>query len=128
MFTKLSNLEGCVFTIALLDDEGKEYVNSQGETIYLVKEGVTNEEGEYVIKNVPYGRYRFIEVKAPEGYEMDEDITGLEFTVDKNSPDTIIFEVTNTGDIAVVALVIVAVVCVAGIVFVVVKNKKKKSK
>ena len=121
-------LEGCVFTIALLDDEGKEYVNSQGETIYLVKEGVTNEEGEYVIKNVPYGRYRFIEVKAPEGYEMDEDMTGLEFTVDENSPEKIIFEVTNTGDIAVVALVIVAVVCAAGIVFVVVKNKKKKSK
>ena len=121
-------LEGCVFTIALLDDEGKEYVNSQGETIYLVKEGVTNEEGEYVIKNVPYGRYRFIEVKAPEGYEMDEDMTGLEFTVDENSPEKIIFEVTNTGDIAVVALVIVAVVCVAGIVFVVVKNKKKNSK
>ena len=121
-------LEGCVFTIALLDDEGKEYVNSQGETIYLVKEGVTNEEGEYVIKNVPYGRYRFIEVKAPEGYEMDEDMTGLEFTVDENSPERIIFEVTNTGDIAVVALVIVAVVCVAGIVFVVVKNKKKNSK
>ena len=121
-------LEGCVFTIALLDDEGKEYVNSQGETIYLVKEGVTNEEGEYVIKNVPYGRYRFIEVKAPEGYEMDEDMTGLEFTVDENSPEKIIFEVTNTGDIAVVVLVIVAVVCAAGIVFVVVKNKKKKSK
>ena len=121
-------LEGCVFTIALLDDEGKEYVNSQGETIYLLKEGVTNEEGEYVIKNVPYGRYRFIEVKAPEGYEMDEDMTGLEFTVDENSPEKIIFEVTNTGDIAVVALVIVAVVCAAGIVFVVVKNKKKKSK
>ena len=120
-------LEGCVFTIALLDDEGKEYVNSQGETIYLVKEGVTNEEGEYVIKNVPYGRYRFIEVKAPEGYEMEEDMTGLEFTVDENSPERIIFEVTNTGDIAVVALVIVAVVCVAGIVFVV-KNKKKNSK
>ena len=55
-------------------------------------------------------------------------MTGLEFTVDENSPEKIIFEVTNTGDIAVVALVIVAVVCAAGIVFVVVKNKKKKSK
>ena len=59
---------------------------------------------------------------------MDEDMTGLEFTVDENSPEKIIFEVTNTGDIAVVVLVIVAVVCAAGIVFVVVKNKKKNSK
>ena len=82
--------------------------------------------GEYVIKDVPYGTYRFVEIKAPEGYEMDEDITGLEFTVDKNSPDTIIFEVTNTGDIAVVALVIVVVVCIAGILFVIIKKKKDK--
>ena len=119
-------LEGCVFTVVLLDENGEEYVNKNGEKIYLVKDAVTNEEGEYVIKDVPYGTYRFVEIKAPEGYEMDEDITGLEFTVDKNSPDTIIFEVTNTGDIAVVALVIVVVVCIAGILFVIIKKKKDK--
>ena len=119
-------LEGCVFTVVLLDENGEEYVNKNGEKIYLVKDAVTNEEGEYVIKDVPYGTYRFVEIKAPEGYEMDEDITGLEFTVDKNSPDTIIFEVTNTGDIAVVALVIVVIVCIAGILFVIIKKKKDK--
>ncbi|MGN1013203.1 MAG: SpaA isopeptide-forming pilin-related protein [Clostridia bacterium] len=117
-------LEGCVFTVVLLDENGEEYVNKNGEKIYLVKDAVTNEEGEYVIKDVPYGTYRFVEIKAPEGYEMDEDITGLELTVDKNSPDTIIFEVTNTGDIAVVTIVCVSLVCVAGIVFVIMKNRK----
>ena len=118
-------LQGCVFTIALLDENGNEYVNAQGETIYLVKEAVTGEDGTYSIENVPYGRYRFIEIKAPEGYEMDEDITGLEFSVDENSGDKIVFEVTNTGDIAVIALSVVAVVSVIGIVYVIVKNKKK---
>ena len=118
-------LEGCVFTIVLLDEEGNEYVNAKGETIYLVEEGTTNADGEYVIENVPYGTYRFTEIKAPEGYELDEDITGLEFTVDENSPDIIVFEVTNTGDIAVYVLVTIAILSTLGITFVLVKNKRK---
>lgn len=118
-------LEGCVFTIVLLDEEGNEYVNAEGETIYLVKEGTTNADGEYVVENVPYGTYRFTEVKAPEGYELDEDMTGLEFTVDENSPDIIVFEVTNTGDIAVFALVALAIISIAGITYVIINNKKR---
>ena len=118
-------LQGCVFTIVLLDENGQEYINKNGETIYLVKDVVTNENGEYVINNVPYGTYKFVEITPPEGYEMDEDITGLTFTIDENSPDTVIFEVTNTGDIAVIAIACVAVVCIIGIVFVIVKKKKE---
>ena len=116
-------LQGCEFTIVLLDENGEEYVNQKGEKVYLVEKGLTNEEGEYIIENVPYGTYRFIEIKAPEGYELDEDITGLEFTVDENSGDTLIFEVTNTGDIAVVAIVGIAALSIVGIVFVI-KRKK----
>ena len=119
-------LQGCEFTIVLLDENGEEYVNQYGEKIYLVEKGVTNEEGEYVIKDVPYGTYRFVEIKAPEGYELDEDITGLEFTVDEKSGDTLIFEVTNTGDIAVVAIASIAVVSVIGIIYVL-KRKKVNS-
>ncbi|MBO5476191.1 MAG: hypothetical protein J6A15_00370, partial [Clostridia bacterium] len=78
-------LEGCKFTIVLLDQEGKEYVNEYGETIYLVKDAVTAENGEYVIKDVPYGTYKFVEITPPEGYELDEDITGYTFTIDENS-------------------------------------------
>ena len=118
-------LQGCVFTIVLLDENGQEYINKNGEKIYLVKDVVTNENGEYVINNVPYGTYKFVEITPPEGYEMDEDITGLTFTIDENSPDTVIFEVTNTGDIAVIAIACVAVVCIIGIVFVIVKKKKE---
>ncbi len=121
-------LEGCVFTIALINPEtGDIVVNKEtGEPVYLVENAVTGENGEYVIEKAPMGTYKFMEIKAPEGYELDEDLTGYIFTIDNNSPETIIFEVTNTGDIAVVALVIVAVVCVLGVVFVIVKNKKSK--
>ena len=116
-------LQGCEFTIVLLDENGEEYVNQKGEKVYLVEKGLTNEEGEYIIENVPYGTYRFIEIKAPEGYELDEDITGLEFTVDERSEDILIFEVTNTGDIAILAIVSIAALSIVGIVFVI-KRKK----
>ena len=56
---------------------------------------------------------------------MDEDLTGLVFTIDNNSPETIIFEVTNTGDIAVMMVSAIAVVSVCGIAFVMIRNKRK---
>ena len=119
-------LKGCVFTIAMIDPEtGEQKVNAQtGEPIYLVQNVETDENGEYVIEDAPMGTYKFTEIKAPEGYELDEDLTGLVFTIDNNSPETIIFEVTNTGDIAVVAFVAVSIACIAGIVFISRKNKK----
>ena len=51
---------------------------------------------------------------------------GYEFTIDDNTPDTLIFEVTNTGDIAVIAIVSVALVSMAGIIFVVIRNRKSR--
>jgi len=53
---------------------------------------------------------------APEGYEIDENMTGLTFVADDDSKEGIIFEVTNTGDIQVVVLSIVAIISVLGIV------------
>ena len=120
-------LQGCVFTIAMIDPEtGEQKVNAKtGEPIYLVENAVTDENGEYVIPEAPMGTYKFTEIKAPEGYEMDEDLTGLVFTIDNNSPETIIFEVTNTGDIAVMMVSAIAVVSVCGIAFVMIRNKRK---
>ena len=118
-------LKGCVFTIAMIDPEtGEQKVNAKtGEPIYLVENVETDENGEYIIPEAPMGTYKFLEIKAPEGYELDEDLTGYTFTIDNNSPETIIFEVTNTGDIAVIAIASAAVICVVGIVFVIRRNK-----
>ena len=118
-------LKGCVFTIAMIDPEtGEQKVNAKtGEPIYLVENVETDENGEYIIPEAPMGTYKFLEIKAPEGYELDEDLTGYTFTIDNNSPETIIFEVTNTGDIAVIAIASVAVICAVGIVFVIRRNK-----
>ncbi len=118
-------LEGCVFTIVLLDENGEEFVNENGEKIYLVENATTNENGEYVIENVPYGTYKFVEMIAPEGYEIDEDMTGLTFVANDDSKDGIIFEVTNTGDIQVIVLSIVAIISVLGIAVI---SKRKLAK
>ena len=120
-------LKGCVFTIAMIDPEtGEQKVNAKtGEPIYLVENVETDENGEYIIPEAPMGTYKFLEIKAPEGYELDEDLTGYTFTIDNNSPETIIFEVTNTGDIAVIAIASVAVICAVGIVFVLKRNRKQ---
>ncbi len=87
-------------------------------------EGVTDENGEYVFKDVPYGKYTYTELEAPEEYLIDT--TPHEITIDSNDMKIVVYNELkpDTGDIAVVALVIVAVVCVLGVVFVIVKNKK----
>ena len=94
------------------------------ETDFKV-EGVTDENGIYVFENIPYGKYTYTELEAPEEYLIDT--TPHEITIDAEDIKIVVKDerAPETGDIAVVALVIVAVVCVAGIVFVVVKNKKK---
>ena len=104
----------------MIDPEtGEQKINPKtGEPIYLVENAETDENGEYVIKEAPMGTYKFLEIKAPEGYELDEDLTGLVFTIDNNSPETIIFEVTNTGDIAVFAVSGVAILSIVGILFI----------
>ncbi|MBO5477391.1 MAG: hypothetical protein J6A15_06560 [Clostridia bacterium] len=120
-------LQGCKFSIILVDEKtGEAKLDENGENIYLVKEAVTDETGEYIVEKPYYGTYQFIEVEAPEGYELKVDMEGMEFTIDKNSPETVIFEVTNTGDIAVYALSAMAIISVLGIVYVIVKNKKQR--
>ena len=122
-------LQGCKFSIVLLDVNGNPYVNSEGKTIYLVENAITDENGEYKVENPYYGKFKFIEVEAPEGYEkIEEDMEGMTFEISDKSPDTIIFEVTNTGDIAVFALAAVAVLSVVGIIFVITKNRRKSTK
>ncbi len=121
-------LQGCVFTIAMVNADGtQKYHAETGEPIYLVENAVTDENGEYYIEDVPMGTYMFTEITPPEGYELDEDLTGHIFTIDENSPELTIFEITNTGDIAVIAIACVGIVSILGIALVIVKNKKQRA-
>lgn len=43
------------------------------DTDELVYEGVTDEDGQIIIKGLKYGRYYIIESEAPEGYELNPE-------------------------------------------------------
>ena len=90
---------GCKF--AITDEEGN-----------VVAEGESDEEGYFTTEGLRYGIYYVEETEAAEGYELDATI--FEVTIDE---DGAVYEVdfTNipTGDIAVAAYAIVALVSVA---------------
>lgn len=104
-------LKGCKFTI-------KDLITGQT----LVENAVTDENGEWSMEDVPYGRYVFTEVEAPEGYVLEEGSIGAIFDV---KTEETVFEIVNTGDIQVVALAIAAIVSTFGIVYI---SKRKFAK
>ena len=104
-------LKGCKFTI-------KDLITGQT----LVENAVTDENGEWSMEDVPYGRYVFTEVEAPEGYVLEEGSIGAIFDV---KTEETVFEIVNTGDIQVVALAIAAIVSIFGIVYI---SKRKLAK
>ena len=107
----------------LQEEKDKEIRETLRQIGIDVENAVTNENGEYIIDNVPYGRYVFTEIQAPEGYEIEEGSVGAVFDV--KSPETI-FEIVNTGDIALVATVYIALISILGITYIVIRNKKQK--
>lgn len=59
-----------------------ELKNSAGDKMYLRKALVTDENGLLHINSLPAGEYSLVEVKAPEGYVLDD--TPIEFTFAKD--------------------------------------------
>ena len=94
------------------------------ETDYVV-EGVTDENGIYVFENVPYGKYTYREIEAPEEYIIDTEAHEIEINAEEMKVRITNEKAPETGDIAVVAIVVIAVVCVAGIVIVIVRRKRQ---
>ena len=94
------------------------------ETDYVV-EGVTDENGIYVFENVPYGKYTYREIEAPEEYIIDTEAHEIEINAEEMKVRITNEKAPETGDIAVVAIVVILVVCVAGIVIVIVRRKRQ---
>ena len=94
------------------------------ETDYVVT-GVTDENGVYVFEDVPYGRYTYTELEAPEEYLIDT--TPHEITISEEQTRVIVTNerAPETGDIAVMMVMSIAVVSVIGIAFVMIRNKRK---
>ena len=63
---------------------------------------------------------------ATEGYEIDEDMTGLTFEANDKTKEGILSEVTNTADMAVMSMASILILSVVGITTRILKKKKVK--
>ena len=110
------------------DDKGnlvpncKFELKSEEEGLYY-ETGITDENGIYVFKEVPQGWYTYTEIEAPEIFDLDTNPHRVYVTGDE-----MVIDFVNTGDIPVVALAILGVICVAGIAYVVVRKVKASKK
>ena len=96
------------------------------ETDFVV-EGVTDENGIYVFEDIPYGKYTYTELEAPEEYIIDTE--PHELVVDAEEVKVKITnekapELPDTSDIQVITLVGVLTISVLGIVYTLKKNAK----
>lgn len=75
------------------DSQGKYYWKSYASNL------VTNSQGQIVVEKIPFGTYRFIEIQAPDGYELDS--TPQEFALTAHGSVKLENEryVLNTGTI-----------------------------
>ena len=87
------------------------------------EEGVTDENGIYVFENVPYGKYTYTELEAPEEYLIDTE--PHEITIDAEDVKIVVKDDrVPTGDIAVFAILGIAIISIVGIAVVTKRNKK----
>ena len=86
------------------------------ETDYVV-EGVTDENGVYVFKNIPYGRYTYKELEAP-GYIVDDTPHEIEINTQSTQIKVRDDKAPFTGDIDVLSVILLALISVLGIFYV----------
>lgn len=77
--TNNNPLEGAVFKVQEKTKDGYKDLEENGK-VYTLTSG---ENGEFKTKNLPYGDYRLIETKAPQGYVPELD--AVDFTIGETS-------------------------------------------
>lgn len=77
--TNNNPLEGAIFKVQEKTKDGYKDLEENGK-VYTLTSG---ENGEFKTKNLPYGDYRLIETKAPQGYVQELD--AVDFTIGETS-------------------------------------------
>ena len=118
-------LEGATFRLEKLDDTNN--VDSTFEAI----DKDTNEQGQAIFENLDVGKYRLTEVKAPEGYELTNEVVDVEVTkaerdVNVTASDRMKIVLPATGKIN-YSLIISGIGLIAITTAFVLKKKEKKA-
>ncbi|WP_424161688.1 SpaA isopeptide-forming pilin-related protein [Bacillus amyloliquefaciens] len=83
-------LEGAEFKIT---DTGGHPVNTDGSSEDRPALWKTDKKGQFTVKGLAPGQYRFIETKAPDGYQLNEK--PIEFTIEKGQSKAVEVVVSN---------------------------------
>ncbi|MCY7426251.1 SpaA isopeptide-forming pilin-related protein [Bacillus amyloliquefaciens] len=83
-------LEGAEFKIT---DSGGHPVNTGGTSEKRPALWKTDKKGQFTVKGLAPGQYRFIETKAPDGYQLNEK--PIEFTIEKGQSKAVEVVVSN---------------------------------
>ena len=118
-------LEGATFRLEKLDDTNN--VDSTFEAI----DKDTNEQGQAIFENLDVGKYRLTEVKAPQGYELTNEVVDVEVTkaerdISVTASDRMKIVLPATGKIN-YSLIISGIGLIAITTAFVLKKKEKKA-
>ena len=89
-------LSGATFKIEKLDDD------NNIDSSYTATELITDANGKVEFTDLVIGKYRITEIKAPEGYELSEDVIDIEITSENKEINIIVtdrlkLELPKTG-------------------------------
>ena len=96
------------------------------ETDFVV-EGVTDENGIYVFENIPYGKYTYTELEAPEEYIIDTTPHEVDINAEEMKIQVTNEKAPETGDIQIVTMIGMLMISMAGLVYTL-ENKKRLEK
>ncbi|MDO4594771.1 MAG: SpaH/EbpB family LPXTG-anchored major pilin [Tissierellia bacterium] len=140
---KEMKLEGAKFVVKKTDGEKTLYLkedNTWKEDVADAKADselkilTSGENGEFEVKGLAYGDYQLEEIKAPEGYQLNENTNAIDFNIQKQTYEGKLYaiennkggEIPNTGGIGTVIFTVVGVVLM-GTAFYFIKKKNAQN-
>ena len=98
--TKVTRLEGAEYKILYLDEDGEYYpLLEKVDDEYVEVVRTTDENGEFVVEGLPFGKYAVQETKAPRYYNLDEDKYAFELTTAEKEDELVLQDVRTKVDV-----------------------------
>ncbi|MBO5476709.1 MAG: MucBP domain-containing protein [Clostridia bacterium] len=120
-----TKLSGATFKIEKLDEDGNV------DTTFTAQEKTTDTTGTVEFTDLLVGKYQIIETKAPEGYELNTEVTEVEITKANRELEVTVknrekLTLPETGKINHAIIISTVGVVIMFVMFIILKNSKNK--